>query len=387
MPGTIAIAGGGIGGLAAALSIARAGVEVQIFERADGLREVGAGLQMSPNASRILREIGAGEALDSLAVCPRELVVHEARTGRILNRMDLDEAAARHGAPYWVVHRADLQRALAEAAFAHPAITIRLEAAVRDVRETETGVEITLGDGETVGADALVAADGVWSTIRRDVLGLPGAAYSNRTSWRAVVPIDAVPDRFRDVTGLWLGHDAHLVHYPVHAGRKFNIVAVVADDWKEETWNAPGDPDFLKKRFADWAPTVQYLLSMTDTWLKWALCGMPPAGHPWHRGRIALLGDAAHAMLPFLAQGAAMAIEDGAVLAAELANGGRIEDAFARYEARRRPRVERVVAAASKNDCIYHASGPMAFARDTALKLMPSRLFLSHYDWLYGWRA
>ena len=390
MTRTIAIAGAGIGGLAAALSLARVGIRVVLLERAETLREVGAGLQISPNASRILIDLGLGRALDAVAVRPTAIAIYEARSGRELNRIDLAAAAERHGAPYWSIHRADLQGALADAAEAEPLIDLRLGTSFANAVETEAGVTLTLRTDtgeETLGADALIGADGVWSAVRRTALGIPGAAFTGRTAWRAVVPIEAVPDRYRRSGGLWIGPDAHLVHYPVHAGSQVNMVAVVKDDWHEEGWNAPGDPAFLKSRFAAWAPAARDLLGLTDDWLKWALCGMPAAGSPWRRGRIALLGDAAHAMLPFVAQGAAMSIEDGAVLAGELASGADIETALAAYERRRRPRVERIVATALENDRLYHAGGPLAFARDASLKLLPSRLFLARYDWIYGWRA
>ncbi|PLX37138.1 MAG: monooxygenase [Hyphomicrobiales bacterium] len=386
----IAIAGAGIGGLAAALSLAKVGMRVTVLERAPALHEVGAGLQISPNASRILIDLGLHDALKAVAVAPLSIRIHAGRSAHELNHVNLGEnAEKRYGAPYWSIHRGELQAVLGEAARANPNIDLRLGAAVVDANEDASGVTVMLEGPDIpapVTADALVAADGVWSKVRANVLKLPGAAFTGRTAWRALLPIEAAPAQFRFNGGLWIGPSAHLVHYPVSGGTKFNIVAIVKDDWNEEGWSAPGDPAVLLRRFANWAPLARAVLSLPDEWLKWALCGMPPAGQPWHRGRVALLGDAAHAMLPFAAQGAAMAIEDGAILAQELGSDQPVEAALSAYEHRRRPRVERVVATALENDKLYHASGPAAHFRDAGLRVLGSRMLLARYDWIYSWR-
>ncbi len=387
--GTIAVAGAGIGGLTAALGLARAGFRVVLVERADELREVGAGLQISPNASRILIELGLREALARVAVTPDRLRLFSTRVAGELNHVELGaKAEIRFGAPYWVIHRGDLHGALLNAAETESLIEIRLGTRLENAADNGERVVISLTDGTrmtALTADALIGADGVWSTVRKAVLGFSGARYTGRTAWRATLPSDAVAVDFRTNSAVWFGTDAHLMHYPIHGGSMVNIVAATGGNWTEEGWSAPGDRDEIVARFADWPKRARKLISLPDQWLKWALCGMP-TGKSWHRGRVALLGDAAHAMLPFVAQGAAMAIEDAAVLARKLDKAPDIRTALQRYEAERRPRVERIVETARENDRIYHASGAAAFARDKGIQMLPPRQLLARYDWIYGWK-
>lgn len=388
--GTIAVAGAGIGGLTAALHLSRVGFRVVIVERADDLREVGAGLQISPNASRILIDLGLRDRLARVAAAPERLRLFSTRAGGEINHVDLGAAAEiRFGAPYWVVHRGDLHRILLDAAAAEPLIDIRLGTRLENAADDGTRVTVTVAEGSretAISANALIGADGVWSTVRGAVFRLGGAAFTGRTAWRATLPVSAVAADFRADSVVWFGADAHLVHYPIHGGSQFNIVAATVGDWSEEGWNAPGDRDEIMAHFADWPKRARNLISLPEQWLKWALCGMP-TGRSWHRGRIALLGDAAHAMLPFAAQGAAMAIEDAAVLARKLDTSAEIATALRRYEAERRPRVERIVETALENDRIYHLSGAAAFARDKGIQLASPRRLLARYDWIYGWKT
>ncbi|HOV02826.1 MAG TPA: FAD-dependent monooxygenase [Kaistiaceae bacterium] len=389
---TIIIAGAGIGGLTAALMLARSGFRVAVLERARELSEVGAGIQLSPNALRPLYELGLGPALEAAAVRPERIEIRKASNARLLATIPLaDEIERRHGAPYLVIHRADLQRILYEAACEDPDIRVELGVSFIDAVSHANGITVTADrDFEPIEYRGLglIGADGVWSRVRRRVIGGPEPVYTQRTAWRATIPAKKMPAGLpRDATGLWLGREAHLVHYPISAGREINIVAVVVDDWQEEDWSAPGDASWLATRFEAWAEAPRELLSLPDRWLKWALCGVDP-DFDWSDKATTLLGDAAHAMLPFLAQGGAMAIEDATVLARRLASAkDSVAEVFAAYEAERKPRVVRVVREAAENGRVYHWSGPAALARNMALRHSSPEKLISRYDWLYGWKA
>ncbi len=389
----VAIVGAGIAGLTLSLALARRGIRSRIVERAAVLAEVGAGLQLSPNASRLLIDLGLGPALDAAAVRPEALAVRDARGGGEIVRLPLGAAVeAAYGAPYLVIHRADLQAALLAAVRGSDAITLDLGATLDEVVTVDgtVGVRSRAGDQEPVrwSVEALVGADGVRSWTRGNVLGAGPAVYTGRTAWRATLPIETVPDRgdLSSVSGLWLGAKAHLVHYPVKGGREINLVAAVDDAWRDEGWDVPGDPDVLQRAFRTWPDPVRRLLAAPASWRKWALCGAPPDA-PWTRGRIALIGDAQHAMLPFVAQGGAMAIEDAAVLARHIADGqGPMEARLAAFAAARGARVRAVVATARRNATVYHLSGLPAVARNAALRAMGPKGLARSMDWIWGWR-
>jgi len=388
-PQTVLVAGAGIGGLTAALALAARGFEVRVLEQAERLEATGAGIQLSPNAARILIALGLGGALAACAVAPEALAIGSGRSGEVLARLPLGaHAAARYGAPYWVVHRADLQQALYEAAVRHPAIAIRLGTRVDDYAADGIGVTataVTANGRHEERARVLIGADGLWSRIGRR-FGPP--QFSRRSAWRAVVPADAVaPDLRRPETRLWLGPDAHFVHYPLRGGDEINLVAIVTDDWAEPGWNVPGGREELLPHYGRWAGELRRLLQIPDRWQKWALFDRAPVPGPWGEGPVTLLGDAAHPMLPLIAQGGAMAIEDAAVLADRLASQrGDPAGACRSYEAIRRARTARVQREARENARIYHLRGPAAFARNLALRALGGPRLLDRYDWLYGWR-
>ena len=369
----IAIAGAGIAGLTAAIALAGRGFSVTIYERADALVDIGAGIQLAPNAMTVLQRLGLADAVAKDAVEPRALIIRDGPSGRALTSIPLrGEASRRYGAPYCVIHRADLQRILCDAAGADPKIRLRLGAKIADVRPDGNCVTFALGD-ETRSADLLIAADGIHSAIRSGALALPAAAQPVRHAWRTSMPADDLPNRIeRDATGLWLASHCHLVHYPVRAGRQINLVLIAA--------NAQVPPADLLKKLA--APASD-LADMKTEWIGWPLCAIDPAGR-WARGRIALIGDAAHAMLPTIAQGGAQAIEDAFVLANCLeSTPDQPAAALQRYEKRRKSRVIRIANEAQRNATIYGLGGLAATARNAAIALLPGTMHLHRLDWLY----
>lgn len=389
----IIVAGAGIGGLSAALMLARSGFRVTLLEQAARLEEAGAGVQLSPNATRILIELGLGERLKADAFTPAAVSIKSASGGGELARLALgDWAERRYGAPYWCIHRGDLQAALLEAVRASPDIVLRLGRRTEDFVVHAHGVSVACREASSSTADeqgiALIGADGLWSGLRARLGHRARPQFQQRTAWRTLLPADKVEPEFRsDDVQLWLGKDAHLVHYPVKGGKLINVVAIVTDQWSEPGWSAEGDVVELLDHFSrwTWADPVREFLAVPERWLKWALYDLPPI-RQWGDGPVTLLGDAAHPMLPFLAQGAAMAIEDAAVLADRLARAP--DDpahAMRRYERARRRRTARVQRAARSNGRTYHLAGAEALARNLFLR-MAGGLVLRRYNWLYAWR-
>ncbi len=387
---TIIIAGAGIGGLTAALAFTRAGFRVVILEQATRLEETGAGIQLSPNAMHVLTGLGLADRLRPLAVAPEAIRIIDGASGRDIARVPLGEAATeRYGAAYCVIHRADLQTVLAITVAESPDVTLRLGAHVEDFAVHQHGVTVQARDAQGLRDEqglALIGADGLWSTTRARLGERRAPRYAQRT---ALARRGAGRARYgslrKPVTGLWLGRDAHLVHYPVKGGREVNIVAIVRDAWREPGWSAPGEPRELVARFASFAADARALIAIPERWQKWALSDRPP-GMPRGKGPVTLLGDAAHPMLPFLAQGGAMAIEDAAVLAACLRQDEDVNRALRAYERARRARVGRVQREARRNRWAYHLAGPFALARNAILGRMGGEKLLQRYDWLYGWR-
>jgi salicylate hydroxylase len=394
---TVVVAGAGIGGLTASLALAAKGFRVLIIETAERLEEAGAGLQLSPNASRILIGLGLHARLSACALVPDAISIMSARHGGEICRLPLGEAAtSRAGAPYWVVHRADLQAALLEQVGAHPDIELRLGAAIENATAHTEGVTVNLRGSSTdreKTAWALIGADGVWSALRTRLFPDADPLFSGLIAWRGTIEATQLP---HDMTArhvqLWMGPDAHLVAYPMSGGRQINIVAVMPDAWNQPGWSAPGDAADIKRRFAQarWSELARRMIDAVDGWRKWALFTIPPMA-AWHCDAMALLGDAAHAMLPFAAQGAGMAIEDAAVLAQCLGDatnerGDGAAAALARYTGLRRARVARVQKLAQLNGRIYHLGGAAALARDLAIRTMGPQRMLARQDWIYKWR-
>ena len=395
---TIIVAGAGIGGLTASLALAARGFRVIILEKAERLEEAGAGLQLSPNASRILVELGLQPRLAPRAVTPDAINIMSARAGGEIARLPLGEAASlRAGAPYWVVHRADLQSALQAQATANPDIDLRLGCQFEDVTSHAKGLTVVQRRGNArqhERAVALIGADGIWSAVRNHLFPEVQPQFSGLIAWRGTLDATTLPREYTSArVQLWMGPNAHLVAYPIAAGRQINVVAIVPGTWNRPGWSAPGDANEIKNAFASqrWPATARMLVGAVDEWRRWALFTVPDIGE-WHSGAMALLGDAAHAMLPFAAQGAGMAIEDAAVLANCLSesageNIAGVPMALKRYSRLRRGRVLRVQRAARQQGRIYHLTGALALARDLTIKAMGPKRMLARQDWIYDWRA
>lgn len=394
---TIVVAGAGIGGLTAALALAAQGFRIVVLEKAERLEEAGAGLQLSPNASRVLVELGLQKRLAALAVTPESINIMSARDGGEIVRLPLGEAASfRAGAPYWVVHRADLQAALQAHVNDSPDIELRLGCQFEDVTSHAKGLTVVQRSGNARHQElavALIGADGIWSSVRHHLFPEVQPQFSGLIAWRGTLDATALPREYTSPrVQLWMGPKAHLVAYPISGARRINVVAIVPGTWNRPGWSAPGDANEIKAAFSSrWPATARMLIGAVDEWRRWALFTVPDIGQ-WSDGAIALLGDAAHAMLPFAAQGAGMAIEDAAVLAKALSestgeNTAGIPAALKRYGRLRRARVLRVQRAARRSGQIYHLTGPLALARDLSIKALGPNRMLAWQDWIYDWRA
>jgi salicylate hydroxylase len=378
----VAIVGGGIGGLSAALSLLAQGFDVEVYEQAPALGEIGAGIQISPNASRILHRLGLGDALARHGVRP--VGVHQRRwdDGRTLQRAPLgDLVETTFGAPYYHFHRADLLAALASAV---PAGRVHLGHRFSGATDHGDRVELRFEHGATADADVLIGADGIHSAVRAQLFAPERPRFTGCIAYRGLVPAERLRALDLEVlSNSWWGPHSHFVHYFVAGARLVNFVAVLErDSWMRESWTDPGRVEDALAAYAGWHPQVRAIIAAVDQTFIWALFDRAPL-EQWSKGRITLLGDACHAMLPFMAQGAAQSIEDGATLAACLARFAP-EQALLRYETLRRPRATRLQEMSRANKTRFHLpDGPEQEARDAQMANAGDRQ-LANIGWLYA---
>lgn len=385
----VLILGGGIGGLAAAIALAKRGIAAHVLERRDAFAIEGAGIQLGPNGTRILRELGVSDALEPHVGKPFIIHVRDAARADTLAKLPLGQwIADRHGSPYWVTHRRDLHEALRTAAAAEPLIRISMGFIAERIDDVGDRVVVQTPSGTTVEGSCLIAADGIRSQVRRDVFHAPPPRYSGKSAARAVIPAEAMPKSLREnATAIWLAPGAHIVHYPLRGSNEAAIVFTRDDPEPSEDWNAQVPRAWVLDGARDFAEALRLLLEAPQEWRKWALYELAPLP-VWAKGRIALLGDAAHPTLPFLAQGGVLALEDAVVIAREIAaHPADPPAALLSYDRARRARATRVVAEARRNGQIYHMSGLMALTRNLTMKLTPAERLMARYDWVYGWKG
>jgi salicylate hydroxylase len=386
------VAGAGIAGLTAAIALLQANFRVAIYERASTLDEFGAGLQLTPNATRVLAKLGVLKRVLPLASMPRALLVLRGSDNAELMRMPLDGAERRWGAAYLVIHRADLQRALLDVVHAESGVELTLGTTVHDVAGEGGHVSVGLTCGRTQirdEADLLIGADGLRSQVRGE-LGFGAqdqAEFAGRVAYRAIVNADDAPPQRAQNIILRLGKEAHLVQYPLRGGSIVNLVATIgsasATGSTDRERNEAVNRSSLERAFRGWSKEAQLLTKAPVKWRAWPLYHRPPISS-FSLGRVALAGDAAHPMVPFLAQGAAQAIEDAGALSHVLAQVQDIPAALSMYSQGRVTRAGRVQREAVRLGRIYHMSGPLAFARNAAMQLVGSNGLIQRYDWLYG---
>ena len=390
-PLRVGIIGGGIGGLALAVAAHQRGMDVAVFERTKAFGEVGAGIQVTPNAVKALRAMGLLPALQAVSFNPQALVGRNWRSGREMFRTPLaGECERLYDAPFLHAHRADLHRILAEAL---PANVARLGTACTGIRQDPGSATACFADGTEYDADVIVGADGIHSVIRTALFGEVAPRFTGNMCWRAVVPFDRPPlDFVSPDSSFWMGPHGHVVTYYVQGGRAVNIVAVSETaEWVAESWNAPSSREELLAGYQGWNDKLVRLFSQASSVFKWGLFDRDPMP-AWSVGRVTLLGDAAHPMLPFLSQGAAMSIEDGFVLAAALdARKNQPTEGLALYETLRRPRTARVQLESRERGRTYHLASPLALLkRDVAYRLRslvnPHRSGIQA-NWVYEYDA
>jgi salicylate hydroxylase len=386
----ILIAGGGIGGLAAALGLAKAGRRVAVLEKAAALGEIGAGIQLGPNAFHAFDYLGVGAAARSIAVYIDKLRLMDALSGEDITAIDLGEDfRKRFGNPYAVVHRGDLHGVLLQACEAHPLIELRVKSQVLDYEQDGSSVTVRLASGERVRGSALIGADGLWSAVRKQVVGDGPPRVSGHTTYRSVIPTEQMPEDLRwNAATLWAGPKCHIVHYPLSGWKVFNLVVTYHNNAPEPVAGKPVAIEEVERGFEHINERARKIIRHGKDWKLWVLCDREPVEN-WIDGRVTLLGDAAHPMLQYMAQGACMAMEDGVCLAQMMMNfPDDIGKALEAYRARRVLRTARVqLQSRAIGEHIYHPDGVHAQLRNSIMRAKSSADWYESLAWLYGGTA
>lgn len=385
----VLIAGGGIGGMAAALALLRRGIDVEVYEQAKELKEVGAGVQLAANGTRVLYALGVGDELKALSCEAQGKEIRHWKTGETWKLFDLGPVSIeRYGFPYFTVYRPDLLGVLVDAVRRMKPDAIHLGTRCTGFTQDAAGVTLQFENGATKG-DALIGADGVHSPVRQGLFGADRPKFTGIMAWRGIVPMERLPRHMaRRVGSNWVGPGGHIVHYPLRAGRLMNFVgALERTDWQVESWSVKGTGDEIRADFRGWHEDIQAFVAEIETPYKWALMVREPLER-WTVGRVTLLGDAAHSMLPMLAQGAIMAIEDGFVLARCVADYG-VEEGLRRYERARIDRTRRTVEGSAAN--IHRFHNPVLADPEEGRKFIDrewaSQRISDRYDWLFRYDA
>ena len=383
----ILIAGAGIGGLATALGLAKNGFKSLVLERAPVLGEVGAGIQLGPNAFHAFDYLGVGDAARGMAVFIDKLRLMDAMTGDEITHIPLDEPfRKRFGNPYAVVHRGDLHGVLLKACRASPHIEVRTSAEVARYEQDGKEAAVHLTGGEIIKGEGLIGADGVMSKVRAQLVGDGPPKVSGHTTYRSVIPTEQMPEDLRwNAATLWAGPKCHLVHYPLSGWKVFNLVVTCHNEATEPVAGKPVTYEEMLPGFKHISKRALQILEHGTDWKLWVLCDRPPILN-WVDGRVALLGDAAHPMLQYMAQGACMAMEDGVCISHELsAAGGDVERAFETYRQKRVHRTARVqLQSRALGEHVYHPDGAHAALRNAIMRSMKPEDYYDSLQWIYG---
>jgi 2-polyprenyl-6-methoxyphenol hydroxylase-like FAD-dependent oxidoreductase len=382
----VLIAGGGIGGLATALGLAQKGIRSILLEKASHLGEIGAGIQLGPNAFHCFDRLGVGEAARAMAVYIDRLRLMDAMADGEIMHVDLGETfRTRFGNPYAVVHRGDLHGVMLKGCRANRLIELRTSAEVVGYEQDNDGVAARLATGEAVRGGALIGADGLWSNVRRQVTDDGAPRVSGHTTYRSVIPTEQMPEDLRwNAATLWAGPKCHIVHYPLSGWKVFNLVVTYHNDAPEPVAGQPVPVEEVRKGFTHICERAQTIIRHGKDWRMWVLCDREPTDR-WVDGRVALLGDAAHPMLQYMAQGACMAMEDAVCLADSLATAASLEAGLMRYRDRRVLRTARLqLMSRAMGDHVYHPAGPHAVLRNAIMTAKSQGEWLDILQWLYG---
>ena len=391
----ICIIGAGIAGLTAALALARQGNNVCVLERAGGPAETGAGIQLGPNAVRLLERLDVAISTSSHIHRTEHIEIMDGLSNSCLASLPVGvRTRSDYGAAYVTIHRQDLIDLLWNKARDTEKITLRTDYDVRDLQTGRARNLLVSATDETIEAGFVIGADGIWSRTRQELFATPPPRYSGKSAYRALIPLSE-DDKASDflTTRIWMAPRVHLVHYPVRGGALLNVVAIIDEATRSPEWSRPADIVQILPHFADWPDTIIQRLNSAPGWSRWSLAELGPA-RSWFRDNVLLIGDAAHPVLPFLAQGGGLAIEDGFEIALHLARHNdtcgdmtNIADACRDFEMSRRPRVQRVQAASRRNGKIYHMRGVARLGRNQVIQQLGGERLLRQYDWLYAYHS